>query len=249
MLHHLRLFLSILVIFTVRSAAIAQNESVPPQPLSDEVFKALIHSKDTTDWVKIRMLTDTQAKSLSSEEGFYGKVGTLRKAHPGVWFNGLVSLTDNQAATLSKLGGFLCLDGLTSLSDRQFKELCQHRDGYGFAEHAGSGIRPEARFEPVGGLLCLNGLTSISDEQSKSFLHLLVFEMQLNGIISLSDKQVKNLSFFKGDVIQLGSLKGLTESQAKALAQYPGRIVFQELDTRSRELFKKYGGRIFGEKP
>ena len=248
-LHNLRSLLSILVILAVHSPAIAQNENVLPQPLSDEVFRALIHSKDTTDWVKIQMLTDAQAKTLSSEEGIFRKVGILRKAVPGVWFNGLVSLTDNQAATLSKLGGFLCLDGLTSLSDRQFKELCQHRDYYGSSEHAGSDIRRDAYLERVGGLLCLNGLTSISDEQSKSFLHLLVFEVQLNGIVSLSDKQVKNLSFFKGDVIQLGGLKSLSESQAKSLAQYQGKILFRALDAQSKEFFRKYGGSIFGEKP
>ena len=248
MLHYLRSVIFILVIFVVHSGAIAQNENALPQPLTDEAFKALIQSSDTADWAKIRVLTDAQAKMAAEAKGAICQIGALYEVANGVWLPSVSILTDKQMALLAASTGFLYLDGLRSLPDKQFKTLSRYRGTYGRQWQIQQSAKRGRTIETTGGLICFNGLDSLTESQAKSLSNFSTCELQLNGITSISEKQAANISCFRGAIIQLSRLKTLSESQARSLAMFAGRILFRALDAQSIELFKKHGGNVFGGK-
>ena len=84
--------------------------------------------------------------------------------------NSTGSITDEQAESLSKVEGYLVLNGLTSLTDEQAESLSKVQT------------------------LVLNGLTSITDEQAESLSKVEGY-LYLTGLTSITDEQAESLSW------------------------------------------------------
>jgi len=109
-------------------------------------------------------------------------------------FDGLTSLSDVAAESLSKHEGDLSLYGLTSLADAAAEILSKHK-----------------------GDLHLGGLTSLSDAAAES-LSKHTGKINLAGLTILSDAAAERLSKHKGE-ISLYSLTELSDAAAKHLAK------------------------------
>ena len=99
-------------------------------------------------------------------------------------------ITDAQAEFLSKVDGWLELNGLTSITDAQAESLS--KVNYRFVLGLTSITDQQAEILSKMGALYLNGLTSITDAQAESLSK--VDALYLSGLTSITDEQAESLS-------------------------------------------------------
>ncbi len=116
-------------------------------------------------------ITDKQNKILEEKRDLNARWGRLIEEDRVEWLglDGLTSITDEQAESLSKVGPPNDLCGLTALSDEQAKSLSRLKG------------------------LSLDGLTTITDDQAES-LSKVKGPLALNGLTSITDQQAKRLA-------------------------------------------------------
>ena len=147
-----------LVLIVVVLVGCGESEEIAIEKINEPIVKRPSIEKIIKQINASGKITAKQAESLS-------KVFRLEK-------NGLTSITDEQAAGLSKGFNFdsvIKLDGLLSITDAQ----------------AGSLSKWDS--------LSLNGLTTITDKQAK-LLSLCSHTLSLNGLTSITDAQAESLS-------------------------------------------------------
>ena len=193
---------------------------------------------EPTSWLSFQFgsltsITDSQAKIFGQ---LYGTMLTL---------DGLTSLTDSQAASLSQFGGKLVgkrlsLNSLTSLTDSQAESLAKFSGVLslnGLKVLTNSQARSFGAYKGIVGnqsetgkpsRINLNGLASITDEQAISLGK--INELFLNGLTSITPKQLKSLTnngfnlvgqryarIGSGSDLGLNGLTTLSDSQAQSL--------------------------------
>lgn len=223
------------------------NAIVPPQPLSPEEFQTVINSTNSQDWLKIKALTDDQAKAVMNSKVLVVRLGAVIEDWQALCLNGLTYLTDAQAKLLAKNEVNLSLDGLKSLTDEQAKSFSTYKGKFIPRAYQNNPTYQRLFGNRAGGVLSLNGITALSEEQAKWFGKAKCFELDLNSLTSITDLQAKSFAYYSGAILQLNAIKTLTDKQAKALAQFQGKIAFASLDKASKDLFIKYGGTLIGK--
>jgi hypothetical protein len=221
------------------------NAIVPPQPLSPEEFQTVINSTNSQDWLKIKALTDEQAKAVMNSKVLVVRLGAIIEDWQALCLNGLTYLTDAQAKLLAKNEVNLSLDGLKSLTDEQAKSFSTYKGKY-FPRAYRNNANYQRIFGTRGGVLSLNGITTLTDEQAKWLGKARCFEIDLNSLTSITDLQAKSIAYYSGAILQLNAIKTLTDKQAKELAQFQGKIAMVGMDKTSKDLFIKYGGSLIG---
>ncbi len=147
-------------------------------------------------------ITDKQNNILEEKRDLNARWGRLIEEDRVEWLglDGLTSITDEQAESLSKVGSPIDLCGLTALSDEQAKSLSRLK---GLVLDGLTTITDDQAesLSKVKGPLFLNGLTSITDEQAESLSKIEqtdidydVEDLHLNGLTSITDKQAKSLA-------------------------------------------------------
>jgi hypothetical protein len=124
--------------------------------------------------------------------------------------NGLTSMSDAAAESISNYRNWLHLEKLTSLSDAAVERLSKHKGGI---LHLGLLTLSDAAAASLSkhvGTLYLNGLRSLSNAAAES-LSKHEGDLYLNGLTSLSDAAAHSLSKHKYD-LSLGGLTRLSDS-------------------------------------
>lgn len=141
----------------------------------------------TVDLSKVTAFSHGALAELAN--GYYS--GVLR-------IDGLTSLSDAAAQSLSKHEGDLSLEGLTELSDGAAESLGRHE-----------------------GSLYLDGLTELSAAAAKSLKH--KGDLSLDGLASLSDAAAESLSKHGGG-LSLNGLTAISDAVAVTLAKHVGAL-------------------------
>ena len=144
----------------------------------------------------LRLSTFTSIEDAAADalpQYFKSEMISEGKIHPvfsPLFLQGLNSVSDRSARSLSKHRGYLSLSGLTTISDRTAKMLSRHRD-----------------------TLHLDGLPTLSDAAAKSLSKHKGY-LGLSGLSGLSEAAADAFSNHQG-VLDLSGLTSLSDANAK----------------------------------
>lgn len=234
----------VVVLFLFTPGAIHSQGT--PVALPDEEFIAAIESGDTTQWLKIQVMTDEQAKLLTKKRGIEVVLGFASDPVYCLYLNNLKTLNPTQAKALAKCKTSLCLDGLKDLPAEISKELVRYNGEYVPRLWYAQSLKGGQLLAWIGGVVTLNGLDSLSDETAKNLSKMLAYELQLNGVKQLSKVHAKHLAKSETNLLQLATVSVLAEDAAKDLSLYGGKLFMPRLNPESRAFVLKYGGELTG---
>ena len=159
--------IAILLALMATLFAFASSQDAPT-PLTDGEFTAVIESDDTTQWLKIQVMTDDQAKLLGKKHGIEVIMGFSSDPVHCYYLSNLRSLNTVQAKALSKTKASLCLNGLKDIPVEAAKELVRYRGEYVSLMWYNQRLKQDRAVVAIGGIVALNGLDSLSDEAATS---------------------------------------------------------------------------------
>lgn len=186
----------------------------------DEKLKALLLKYGVESESELTSITMEQAKELSNCKVCLN-------------LSGLTSLSEKSAEVLAKHEGDLILDGLTSLSDKAFNLIATHTGGYlsleGFTTLSDTAARALSQNKE---LLFLKGLTTLSDNAAK-LLAQQNGSLLLDGLTNLSERAAELLASHKGGYLSLDGLTSLSDKALEALAKHQGSLYLNGLTSLS----------------
>jgi hypothetical protein len=221
------------------------------KPLPDDEFEKILSSGDTLQWLRIKVLTIDQAKTIVKSGGLIDSIDsrdTILKIKKGkMWLNGLKKISENQAKILSKFkGAAVHLSGLDSLTDNQMKALCKFeaQDIKNQRRNLSKDLKQYGIIMKAKMRVFLDGLEHISDKQAKYLSKMKTTEIHLSGLTSLTDGQAKALAKAEAKYVYLDGITSLSAEQLQSLAKSKARFSFNSLDSSSLALFSQEGGNL-----
>ena len=140
----------------------------------------------------------------------------------GIELNGLTCLSDKAAESLSRYKGDLECDGLESLSETAIESLCRYKGNLKFNFLSSLAEAVAESLSTHKGELGLRGLKKLSDAAAAS-LSKHKGGLDLSGLTSLSDAAAASLSKHKGG-LNLSGLTSLPDAAAASLSKHKGEL-------------------------
>ena len=153
--------------------------------------------------------------------------------------NGIVTLSDQAAESLSKHNGMLCLYGLKNLSEDAVESLSRHRGSIELDKKLEEKVEnlQVSHSKEADEFFCNKSIT-LNDKNVEKFLDLLKYdfcafdyvkEIDVVAAGSLSD-------FRRNDYLELNGLKELSDSAAEILSKHKGDLYLNGLEELSDDV-------------